>query len=218
MRNALMLSLIATLAGIPVYAAGGSIGVATSVASYSINNSLAAGASNVPEGAQLATTTSPSEVRLESGTQLRLATRSSGAVYGDRMVLNRGAVWVAKFADYPVQTRNLTINGGSDDAQAIVRLNGNTVEVASLGGTVMVSDGGAAMTRVAAGTRMNFAVEDAGQAAAQPQTQTQTGANPNPPPPQPAKDTHTLFWTLVVVSAAAIVIGSIAAAQGKSPF
>lgn len=211
MRNALLFSFFVAFAGIPAFAAGGSIGVATSLSAYSINSVPGLGASALQNGALLTTTTSPSDVQLENGARIRLATRSSGAVYSDRLVLQSGAARISNFANYPVQSGDLQIIAASAETQAIVRMSARTVEVASLGGAVNVSDGGVGMTRVASGTKLTFRAANSDKNARANQQ------NPDRPPPEP-EDKHTLLWTLAVVSAAAIVVGSIAAAQGKSPF
>lgn len=210
MRNALSLFLFAALAGIPVPAVSASIGVATSLATYSINEKPTAGAAELADGAKITTTTAPNEMRLANGTEIRLATRSSGEVYSDHLVLKSGSAWVSRFADYSVHAGNLRVSAESGNAQAVVRLHDKRVEVASLGGPVTVTDGGIGMTRIATGTRMSFQTA---------QDQTSADASTNKPIPQPRDENrHALIWTLVTVSAAAIIIGSIAAAQGKSPF
>jgi hypothetical protein len=77
-----------------------------------------------------------------------------------------------------------------------------TVDVASIGGNLNVSDGGAMLTRVVSGTRVSF----------------RNGGGQTPTKKALPSDTHIMLWMIVATAAAAITIGAIAASQGKSPF
>ncbi|MBV8867769.1 MAG: hypothetical protein JO210_20395, partial [Acidobacteriaceae bacterium] len=85
--------------------------------------------------------------------------------------------------------------------QAVVRLTKEAVEVASLGGGLKVSDGGAMLTRVVAGTKVSF-------------RQSASGAG-SPSKPLPS-DEHVMLWLIAATAVAALVIGLTAASQGKS--
>jgi hypothetical protein len=211
MRRNSIFTFILAAAVTAVSARAGSlpIGVATAVGSYSVNDVAVSGNTDLADGTRLETTTAPSEVRLGGGTDLRLAARSVGAIYSDHLELEGGAVRVGHFENYGVDVRKLQVQAESPNSEAIVRLRGNTVEVASLGGSVRVSDGGVMLTHVASGTRMSFKQKSDA-------TSAQTGASTGRP--SVASDEHVLLWFIIVTAAAAITIGSIAAAQGKSPF
>lgn len=202
--------LAATVSAGVAFSGSPSIGVANAGGSFSLNNSVVQGTASVSDGAELETTSSPSEIHLQSGADVRLSSKSAGTVYADHAILERGALRVGNFDNYPVDVRQLQIQADSPQSEAVVRLKGNTVEVASLGGSVRVGDGAAMLTHVAAGTRMSF------QNAAT-KTGAQSGAVSGKPP-QVASDTHVLIWFIAATAGAAIVIGSIAAAKGKSPF
>lgn len=205
-RSTLFLFAAASLA-LP---AGMPIGVATAIGAYTVNDAVAQGATAISDGANLTTTLTPTQVMLANGVDVTLATRTRGQLYTDHVVLSDGAVKVNHFdPDFSVSVRSLTIQSDSPQADAIVRANGNTVEVASLGGSVRVTDG-VRMVRVYSGTKMAFAKANAGAG------QTQTGAS-TPVPPNEA-DTHALEWSIVVIAAAAAIIGGVAAYQGKNPF
>lgn len=208
MRQFVNWRMFLVIAAAPLFAANAPIGIVSAVASYSLNDSSRVGAASVADGSTVSTTTAPSDIRLDNGIQMRLATRSTGTVYHDHLALNEGAVRVGSFADYPVQFRNLQVQSDSPGSEAIVRVHDRSVEVASLGGSVRVSDGGAMMTRVAAGTKVTFRAQDSSAGRARTGA---TGADIG-------KDRNTLLWTVVGVSSAALVIGGIAAYQGKSPW
>ena len=207
----LTLILVAATSVFTAIAGNLPIGVATAVGTYSVNNSPVSGKTDLAEGSRLETAAAPSEVRLQNGADVQLSSRSAGAVYTDHVVLERGAVRVGSFENYPIEARKLQVQADNPSSEAVVRLKGNTVEVASLGGSVRVTDGGAMLTHVAAGTRMSFK-----QNAAQAQTGAQTGAGSGRP--HVASDDHVLLWFIVVTAAAAITIGTIAGVQGKNPF
>ncbi len=167
------------------------------------------GNAEVFDGAALHTSSAASsEVNLESGVTVNLSPKSSGTVFSDHLVLDEGAVRVDHFSGYVINARQLQIQTQNSGAQAVVRLTGTTVEVASLGGNLNVTDGGAMLTRVTAGTRISF-----GQSGASP---AQTGAAPARK--RLPSDQHIMFWMIGISAAAALAIGLTAAAQGKSPF
>ncbi len=224
-RNfSLTLVVASILCAAPAFAASSTIGIASAVGALSVNNASVTGNVDVFDGTQLRTTVAPGDVHLESGVDVRLATRSAGTVFGDHMVLREGAVRVANFDSYPVQVHDLQVQADGPDAAAIVRMNAKTIEVASIGGSVTVTDGGAMLTRVAAGTKMSFQNQtppnNQGQTGATP---AQTGATPAttgaaPAEKGPMSDKKAILWAAGVCAVGAIVVGSIAAAQGKSPF
>ncbi len=169
---------------------------------------FAANPNLVPEGTQLQTAASASDVTLQNGVGLRLSARSAGTVFRDHLVLDDGAVRVSHFRGYAINARQLQIEAPDPNTQAVVRLTDRTVEVASLGGGLNVRDEGARLTRMLAGTRMSFQQSAASTA--------QTGAAPARK--QLPSDQHTMIWLIGITAVAALAIGLTAAAQGKSPF
>ena len=209
----LAITFVSTLFTTSVFGATPAIGVATAVGTYSVNSLAVTGNTDVAEGTVLQTTGTPSDVRLENGVSVRLATRSEGTLYFDHAVLGKGAMRVGNFSGFSVNARDLKIDSDTPGSAAVIRLTKKTVEVASIGGDVRVMDSGL-LTRVAAGTKMSFQQTGTSpdQNAAQP---TQTGAAPAPRGPS---DTKTFIWVIGLTAAAALAIGLTAAAQGKSPF
>lgn len=209
-RNSFLTLVVATaICAAPVWAASATIGVATAVSAFSVDNSLVTGSANLFDGATVRTTTAPSDLRLQNGVTVHLATRSAGAVFEDRMELREGAARVDNFDSYMVQAGDLQINAETPGARAVVRLTGNTVEVASIGGTLKVTDGASMLTRVASGTKLSFQQTGA--------TPSQTGAAPAPEK-GPLSDHKVFLWAAGICLVSAAIVGGIAAAQGKSPF
>lgn len=211
-RNGFLnLVLAAAVSAALAYSGEPSIGTASGTGSFSVNDAVVQGTANVSDGAELETSAEPSEIRLQNGADVRLSSKSAGTVYSDHAILERGALRVENFDNYPVTVRQLEIQADSPHSEAVVRLKANTIEVASLGGSVRVGDGAAMLTHVMAGTRMSFQNTSA-------QSGAQSGAVSGKQPPRVASDTHVLLWFIAATAGAAIVIGSIAAAKGKSPF
>jgi len=195
------------------------IGIAMGAGVFILSNTPVTGPVDLADGAELHTTVAPSDVHLENGVDVRIATRSTGRLYRDRIVLEQGAVRMNHFDGMPVQAGGLTIQADSFDTQAVIRTTPKTVEIASIGGTVRVTDAGSMMTRVSAGTKMAF--QNTGATGANPggqntQTPSQTGAAPAQK--GPVSDKKAILWAAGICGVAAIVIGSIAAAEGKNPF
>jgi ferric-dicitrate binding protein FerR (iron transport regulator) len=141
------------------------------------------------------------DVVLANGVSLRLEARSVGTIYADHAVLEQGAARVSHFGGYQVQAGDLLIESETPASQAVIRLEKDTVEVASLGGPVRVTDGGVMLTRVTAGSRVAFQATGAAP-----------GAKKGP------SETKVWVWVIVAISAAALAIGLTAVSEGKSPF
>ena len=214
------LAVAALFSAAPAFSAAPSIGVATALGNYSVNSFPVTGNADIFDGTQLRTTVSPSDVHLSNGADIRLATRSEGTLFSDRLELRDGALRVSKFDGYPVHAGQLQIQADTPGAEAVVRMRGRTVEIASLGGTVRVTDGGAMLTRVSAGTKVAF------QNTTTPPVK--TGANPGqapaatgagPAPEQgPTSNKKAILWAAGICAVGGLTVGLIAAAQGKSPF
>jgi hypothetical protein len=218
MRTLIFALLVVAMCASFGFAAGPAaapIGVALGSGIFSVDSTAVTGPIDLSDGAELHTTVTPSDVQLENGVEMRLATRSTGTLYQDRMVLKNGALKLHHFDSYPVQAGGLTIQADSFDTEAIIRTTAKTIEIASIGGTVRVSDSGAMMTRVAAGTKMAFQTSGANPGG-QNQAPSQTGAAPAETGPMSNK--KAILIAAGVCAVGAIVVGSIAAAQGKSPF
>jgi hypothetical protein len=186
-----------------------SIGVATTIGTVSVNQTVVSGHTDLANGAWLETAAVPTDVHMASGTDLRLATRSTGAFFSDHVSLEQGAVRVDHFNGLTVDAAQLQITSDEPGSQAVVRVSKKTVEVASVGGAVNVMDGGM-LTRVAAGSKVSFQQSGA--------TPSQTGANAAPVKSKMPPDKKTAILIMSVVAVGGLAVGLTAAAQGKSPF
>jgi hypothetical protein len=158
-------------------------------------------------GTAIESGSSANTVSLETGVNVRLSPQSRGTVFSDHIVIDEGSARVENFGAYTVNAKQIQVQAADASAQAVIRIGENTVEIASIGGNLNVSDGGAMLTRVVSGTRVSFRQDASGQG---PQT-----------PHQKKKlysDQHIMLWMICIAGTAALAIGLTAAAQGKSPF
>lgn len=188
----------AVLFSVACFAASPTIGVVSSAASET----------SLTDGSALRTEDAPSDVRLDNGVGVRLAPHSAGTVFRDHAVLEEGSAHVRNFGGYAVRAGQLIIESETPETAAVIRFKKETIEIASLGGGVKVTDGGAMLTRVAAGSKMAF--QNSGALTGQ------TGATL--PRRKMNSETKVWLWVIAGIAAAALAIGLTAAAQGKSPF
>ncbi len=153
-----LLVLGITGAGLTISAFGASptIGVATAVGTFKVNSAEVEGNANIFDGAELRTTNSPSQVFLQNGSAVTLGLNSVGILYRDHLVLEEGATKVENMAGYTIDAAAYRVQG-EPKSQAVVRFDTNEVQVASLAGSLNVSNArGALLTRIGAGTASTF--------------------------------------------------------------
>jgi len=153
--------VVASLAMVNAMAASASIGIATARGSFRVDDSYVAGNATLFEGASIETGASTSELSL-SKTRMVVASESRGRVYQDRLVLDRGKVqWSG--SGYKTMAGEFQIVGVDGGSKALVTRMGETVEVASLSGTVNVlSTDGVMVMAVGAGNAYAFTPEPQG--------------------------------------------------------
>jgi hypothetical protein len=133
------------------------IGVASAFGSFTVNSSRVAGNSNLYDGSQVNTGVTTSQIFLQGGPSVLLATNTGATLYADHLVLTQGSVRVDNMNKYDVQALGYRVAAEDPNAQAAIRLRDGAVEVASMSGAVRVFDpSGAMLTRVGAGTASSF--------------------------------------------------------------
>jgi hypothetical protein len=139
------------------FAATPTIGVASAVGTFVVNSAEVEGNANLFDGSQIKTSKASSQILLQNGSTLTLGVDSSGTIYRDRLLLERGTTKVSGMNRYAVEAGSYRIEGTEPLSQAIVRLEGDTVEVAAVNGSLRVLDArGALLTRIGAGTASAF--------------------------------------------------------------
>jgi hypothetical protein len=157
------LTCLRIVAAVTAFSAGSAfavtpvIGVASAFGSFTVNSSQVTGNSNVYDGSQINTSSTASQIFLQGGPSVMLATNTGATVYNDHLVLTQGAVRVDNMNKYDVQALGYRVAADEPNSQAAVRLREGAVEVASMSGVVKVFDpNGAMLTRVGAGTASSF--------------------------------------------------------------
>ncbi len=118
-------------------AATPSIGIAMSQGNILIDSSTTAGNATIFNGSTLETQSAGSQVRLNGGAQLRLASDSRGKVFSDHVDLQKGS---ASIKGYSANANGLNVRAdGKASAEISVRDKGE-VQIAALTGNVHVFD------------------------------------------------------------------------------
>ncbi len=162
-RYGMKLTCLRIVAAVTALSAGSAfavtpvIGVASAFGSFTVNSSQVTGNSNVYDGSQINTGSTASQIFLQGGPSVMLATNTGATVYNDHLVLTQGAVRVDNMNKYDVQALGYRVAPDEPNSQAAVRLREGAVEVASMSGALKVFDkNGAMLTRIGAGTASSF--------------------------------------------------------------
>jgi hypothetical protein len=193
------------------------IGVASAFGSFTVNSSQVTGNSNVYDGSQISTGSTASQIYLQGGPSVMLATNTGATVYNDHLVLTQGAVRVDNMNKYDVQALGYRVAADEPNSQAAVRLREGAVEVASMSGVLKVFDpSGAMLTRIGAGTASAF---KPGQSGADPgnTNNSKSGSNGGGAAGAIAGG-HKVLYTSIILGVAAAGAGAAAyvATSGSS--
>jgi hypothetical protein len=147
-----------------VMAAAPAVGIMSARGSFTIDDSSIAGNATLFEGNHVETGKISSQLQLNSGAWMQLAAESSGIVYKDRLVLEKGVGRVEHAGNFQVEANSLRIRPAGD-ASAVVSLRGSgMVEVAALYGRVRVTaSNGVLLASLQAGKTVDFTPEAAGE-------------------------------------------------------
>lgn len=144
------------------------IGIAMSQGNIIINSSQTAGNATIFDGSTLETTAASSQVRLNGGAQLRLASESRGTVYADHVNLEKGS---ARIAGYSANANGLNVRADGKSSATVSMRDQGVVEIAALTGNVHVFNAaGMTVANLLPGRALDLRPQDAGASA--------------PPPPQ----------------------------------
>jgi hypothetical protein len=161
--NSLKLCLTFLSFAVACFAAQPTIGIATAVGTFIVNSNRVDGNANLFDGSDVKTGKASSQVFLQSGAALTLGIDSAGTIYRDHLLLHQGATKVDNMNGYSVLASDYRIEQGQPASQAVVRLDGDMVEVAALAGSLNVFDRkGALLTHIGTGTASAFQTGPAG--------------------------------------------------------
>lgn len=155
--HSLRLCFTFLLFAVVCFAVQPTIGIATAVGTFIVNSYRVDGNANLFEGSDVKTGKASSRVFLQNGAALTLGIDSAGTIYRDHLVLQQGATKVDNMNGYSVHASDYRIDQGHPASQAVVRLDGDMVEVAALAGSLNVFDKkGALLTHIGSGTASAF--------------------------------------------------------------
>jgi hypothetical protein len=143
------------------------IGVVMGKGSFRLDSATVSGNGTLFEGTTVETGATASDLQLQGGIQIGLASESRGKVYRNRLVLEKGEGWLENAANYRVEARSLCVLPAEPSSKARVMLNGgNRIQVAALNGAVRVTNGtGMVVANIAPGKALEFEPQAAGAAA-----------------------------------------------------
>ena len=144
------------------YASAGtvSIGTASARGDMRVDSYMVKGNATLFDGSVVETGQATADLRLEKGTEIRMATGSLGTLYRDRLVLQRGQTEFASNS-FQLEAIGLRVTPNEPNSRAVVSLRaGNTVEVAALNGSFGVANiQGALLANVHPGRVVSFAIQ-----------------------------------------------------------
>jgi len=141
-------------------AATSGIGIAMSEGNILINSSSAAGNATIFNGSTLETQSAASQVRLNDGARLRLASDSRSTVFSDHADLQKGS---ADITGYSVNASGLNVRADGKASATISMRDQGVVEIAALTGSVHVFNAaGLNVANLLPGRALDLRPQDAG--------------------------------------------------------
>jgi hypothetical protein len=141
-------------------AATSGIGVAMSEGNILINNSSAAGNATIFDGSTLETQSTASQIRLNGGAQLRLASDSRGTVFSDHVDLQKGS---ASITGYSANASGLNVRADGKASATVSMRDQGIVEIAALTGSVHIfNSAGLNVANLVPGRALDLRPQDAG--------------------------------------------------------
>ncbi|MDQ2712931.1 MAG: hypothetical protein M3Y24_12025, partial [Acidobacteriota bacterium] len=149
--------LAAALSAVACLALPPTIGIASAFGTFTVNSTQVDGNANLFEGSEVKTGRASSQVLLRNGITFTLGINSSATIYSDHLTLQGGATRVDNLNGYSIHAEGYRIEGGQPASQAVVRLDGDMVEVAALAGSLNVFDSkGKLLTHIVTSTASAF--------------------------------------------------------------
>ena len=141
-----------------VFSASAPIGVARAGADFRLDSAPVRSNATVFDGSALESGASRLDVMLDKGTHLILTATSRGKIYGDRIVLEKGAAELAKEGSYRIEASSLRVIPDSNSSVAQVELTSpKRVVVAAKAGSVSITiSSGTLVARVFPGLALAF--------------------------------------------------------------
>ena len=157
-QSLISLILVGTTTSALCPAASPSIGVAVAKGSFQLEDSTIWNNATLYDGSTVSADTAPLRLRLNNGAQMRMAVASTATVYGNRVVLAKGAARFEDLANFAVEANNLRISALVPNSVVQVERRGpNTLVVSAANGPVLVAtSAGLPLANLPAGSALSF--------------------------------------------------------------
>ena len=138
-----------------------SIGSVSARGDIRVDNSIVKGNATLFDGSVVETGQASADLRLNKGVEITMSAASRGTLYSDHLVLQRGASEVSSSGAYQLQAAGLSIIPSGPRSRGVVSVkSANTIEVASLDGTLGVTNGhGVVLANILPGRSLSFAMQ-----------------------------------------------------------
>ncbi|HKF47019.1 MAG TPA: hypothetical protein VKB38_06635 [Terracidiphilus sp.] len=152
------------LAASPLALASTAIGTASARGDLRVDGYSIVGNATLFDGSAIQTNVATATLRLDKGTEIKMAGGSLGTLYRDHMVLQHGKSEMATSDRFQMDAGGFHVVPTQPGARGVVAVSGlGNIEVAALNGSFQVTNGsGKVMGKVVPGTPKSFADEGAG--------------------------------------------------------
>jgi hypothetical protein len=144
-----------------IASASTAIGTASARGDIRVDGYAVSGNATLFDGSAVQTTDASATIRIDKGTEIKLATASMGTMFRDHMVLERGSSQLSSSDSFRLDAGGFSVMPANGKALGMVTMNGKgTVEVAALNGELNVTDPvGNVIRTVLPGKSMSFALQ-----------------------------------------------------------
>ena len=157
------LQVTAVLLCFLTYAEAGtvSIGTASARGDMRVDNYSVKGNATLFDGSVVETGQASADLRLNKGVEITMSADSRGTLYSDHIVLQQGQSELMSSGAFQLQANGLHVVPAAPHSRGVVSVKpGNTVEIASLDGTLgVVNDNGVMLANILPGHPLSFAMQ-----------------------------------------------------------
>ncbi len=160
-------------------AASTAIGTASARGDIRIDGYAITGNATLFDGTAVETSQASATLRIQNGTEIKLATDSMGTLYRDHMVLLHGSSEVSTSSAFRLDAGGISVVPASGNARGVVSVSGlGNVQVAALSGDLKVtSSSGQVLASVRPGVPLSFALQAGSSGVTYSGTLTTSGGN-----------------------------------------
>jgi len=138
-----------------------SIGTVSARGEMRVDNYNVKGNATLFDGSVVETSQASADLRLNEGVEITMSAASRGTLYSDHLVLQQGKSEVTSSGAYQLQAAGLSVVPSGPHSRGVVSvMAANTIEVASLDGSIGVTNGhGIVLANILPGHSFTFAMQ-----------------------------------------------------------